>query len=354
MSALTAALALYAANEHAAPSVDHVDDHPQIPQTCLSPFARVEEPTPPQLPTPSTLLTLHVPSERPNEHLAVLLPKHLWKPDSLASACDNFFCRAQFSLFERRHHCRKCGGVFCHKCSERSLPLLDTRNLPFLHPPRNVSITTYESPESPIVPSRVCDDCWDQIHGCPSTPRTPDLVQSSPISMQGLSLCTDSGPSTPPSDPTMRRLRTVRSNSSLRRSTLPERSYGELDAYPLRRASLLCKATGGGRWEPKQTTVLVGYRVPVPGGKAPYEHQLEKEAELERLRKENPIIRDGGQSFTFFPLITELNLVQNSNTDSLAIQIQSSCRAAYNSQHFDLPYPYPYCCIFHHCITNHL
>lgn len=71
----------------------------------------------------------------------------------------------------------------------------------------------------------------------------------------------------------------------------PERSYGELDAYPLKRASVLCKATGGGRWEPKQIPVLV---VPIPGGKAPYELQLEKEAELERLRRENPVIKDGG------------------------------------------------------------
>ncbi len=48
-----------------------------------------------------------------------------------------------------------------------------------------------------------------------------------------------------------------------------ERSYGELDAYPLRRCSVLCKATGGGRWEPKPCIVLDGYRLPVPGGKAP-------------------------------------------------------------------------------------
>ena len=59
------------------------------------------------------------PSRR-NEHLAVFLPKNLWKvrllflpcrcnllrhiqPDSLASICDNFYCQIKFSLFERRH-----------------------------------------------------------------------------------------------------------------------------------------------------------------------------------------------------------------------------------------------------------
>lgn len=56
---------------------------------------------------------------RANEHLAVLLPKNLWKvsarvrpyctashlrqPDPLASTCDNFYCRVKFTVLERRH-----------------------------------------------------------------------------------------------------------------------------------------------------------------------------------------------------------------------------------------------------------
>lgn len=79
--------------------------------------------------------------------------------------------------------------------------------------------------------------------------------------------------------------------------TLPadlERSYGELDSYPLRRSSIVCKATGGGRWEPKQEPVDVGYRPPVPGGKAPFELQMEREEKEARQRRENPIVRDGG------------------------------------------------------------
>lgn len=80
---------------------------------------------------------------------------------------------------------------------------------------------------------------------------------------------------------------------------LVEKSYGELDAYPLRRSSVLCKATGGGRWEPKQEPVLVGYRP--PGGKAIYEIEMEREEAEERLRKLNPVIKDGEFQYRFPP-----------------------------------------------------
>ncbi|CAM0137186.1 hypothetical protein VKS41_008767 [Umbelopsis sp. WA50703] len=36
-----------------------------------------------------------------------------WKPDSEASHCAYPGCTTRFSIFERRHHCRKCGDIFC-------------------------------------------------------------------------------------------------------------------------------------------------------------------------------------------------------------------------------------------------
>jgi hypothetical protein len=44
-----------------------------------------------------------------------------WAPDASAAACRG--CSAPFSLFLRRHHCRRCGQVFCDGCSARRLPL---------------------------------------------------------------------------------------------------------------------------------------------------------------------------------------------------------------------------------------
>ncbi|XP_048482408.1 myotubularin-related protein 4 isoform X3 [Plutella xylostella] len=41
-----------------------------------------------------------------------------WLPDSAAPRCQH--CRSHFWLARRRHHCRKCGGIFCGSCSEMS------------------------------------------------------------------------------------------------------------------------------------------------------------------------------------------------------------------------------------------
>jgi hypothetical protein len=228
------------------------------------------------------------------------------------------------TTFTFLQHCRKCGGVFCGKCTLRTTPLLDASNLKFLHPPRNIPLEVYASPTSPIVPGRVCDDCWEQLNGYPTprTPRTPDLVPSVPVAMtkpfasETSSLA--SSISTPPNGhPVMpkRVVRGVRSSPQLNphrmRTSIvnlpetvqevetppgygPEPSFGELDAYPLRRSSAVCKATGGGRWCPKQSPPQPGLRI--PGGKAPFEIEMEREEEEARLRHLNPIIQDGGLS----------------------------------------------------------
>ncbi|KIJ59805.1 hypothetical protein HYDPIDRAFT_32793 [Hydnomerulius pinastri MD-312] len=259
---------------------------------------------------------LSPPSLRTNEHLAVLLPKNLWKPDALASTCDNFYCRVKFSVLERRHHCRKCGGVFCHQCTSRVTHLLDVSNLDFLHPPRNVPISTFDSPTSPVALEKICDDCWDQIHGSPRTPdsrpSTPMLV-TSPITTASPSP-TSSICASPIEQSTLstRGLRVKRSSSLLSARGVPfpsvmisvasdfevsEPSFGELDAYPLRRSSIICKATGGGRWEPKFSPPKIGLRM--PGYKAPYELEMEREDQEERRRRLNPIVRDGEFQYRF-------------------------------------------------------
>eukprot|EP01047_Picozoa_sp_COSAG01_P121159 COSAG01_NODE_49934_length_368_cov_0.509294_1_plen_59_part_01 len=38
-----------------------------------------------------------------------------WVPDSQAPQCNE--CKAEFTLFLRRHHCPLCGNVFCERCA---------------------------------------------------------------------------------------------------------------------------------------------------------------------------------------------------------------------------------------------
>ncbi|KAE8904234.1 hypothetical protein PF005_g15083 [Phytophthora fragariae] len=47
-----------------------------------------------------------------------------WVPDSLAERC--YSCQASFSLMLRRHHCRRCGNVFCDACSSARMPLVNS------------------------------------------------------------------------------------------------------------------------------------------------------------------------------------------------------------------------------------
>ena len=46
-----------------------------------------------------------------------------WKPDINASICDDPICPKRFGLWERRHHCRHCGNVFCADHSKLQIPL---------------------------------------------------------------------------------------------------------------------------------------------------------------------------------------------------------------------------------------
>ncbi|KAI0523778.1 hypothetical protein F5B22DRAFT_591986 [Xylaria bambusicola] len=44
-----------------------------------------------------------------------------WQPDSEVNECP--ICGVQFSMFYRRHHCRKCGRVVCDRCSPHRITI---------------------------------------------------------------------------------------------------------------------------------------------------------------------------------------------------------------------------------------
>lgn len=41
----------------------------------------------------------------------------LWVPNDEAFSCMSPLCRKSFSIFRRRHHCRRCGRIFCRRCA---------------------------------------------------------------------------------------------------------------------------------------------------------------------------------------------------------------------------------------------
>ncbi|KAI4086850.1 MAG: hypothetical protein LQ344_007213 [Seirophora lacunosa] len=68
-----------------------------------------------------------------------------WKHDSHAPVCDAPTCHRSFNLFERRHHCRHCGHVFCNEHSSHRIPLDHDAEF---------------HPEGAL--SRACQHCWDR------------------------------------------------------------------------------------------------------------------------------------------------------------------------------------------------
>ena len=51
-------------------------------------------------------------------------PQARWKPDAEVQACEN--CKKEFTTFTRRkHHCRRCGGIFCDACTKQRRTVRD-------------------------------------------------------------------------------------------------------------------------------------------------------------------------------------------------------------------------------------
>ncbi|KAF2197248.1 FYVE-domain-containing protein [Delitschia confertaspora ATCC 74209] len=46
-----------------------------------------------------------------------------WKDDASTNVCTAAGCQTPFTFFNRRHHCRKCGGIFCNNHSLKQVKL---------------------------------------------------------------------------------------------------------------------------------------------------------------------------------------------------------------------------------------
>ncbi|KAF9921897.1 hypothetical protein FBU30_008040 [Linnemannia zychae] len=68
-----------------------------------------------------------------------------WKPDNSTQVCTWPGCLLEFGFFDRRHHCRRCGDIFCSAHCSKSVPL--DQALDF-----NLAMG---------VPSRACIGCYE-------------------------------------------------------------------------------------------------------------------------------------------------------------------------------------------------
>ena len=78
-----------------------------------------------------------------------------WEKDTSVHACRK--CMRKFTLFFRKHHCRRCGRIYCDACTSHRAYI-----------PENVHITDPAIPEMLDAESgsavRICDWCMNEYH----------------------------------------------------------------------------------------------------------------------------------------------------------------------------------------------
>ncbi|CAK7269434.1 hypothetical protein SEPCBS119000_003569 [Sporothrix epigloea] len=94
-----------------------VTSPPPAPPTPPTPPAPPAPPASPPAPPPSGHSYPQQQQSRQLQEFA--LPR--WQPDSEVTYCP--ICSQQFSIFVRKHHCRKCGRVVCNSCSPHRITI---------------------------------------------------------------------------------------------------------------------------------------------------------------------------------------------------------------------------------------
>lgn len=109
--------------------------------------------------------------------------RDFWMPDQSCRVC--YECDSQFTVFNRRHHCRICGRVFCAKCTANSVPALSNE----------------QSGREDWERIRVCNYCYKQWKkgtttvdgaGAPSPGLTPSPSAMSLVSTKSSCTCNSS------------------------------------------------------------------------------------------------------------------------------------------------------------------
>lgn len=82
----------------------------------------------------------------------------VWQEDSGVKACP--LCETKFTFFNRRHHCRKCGKIFCNKCCGKFCTFIPGSSV--VEPEEEGGRTIVRN-EYQYYKFRTCDKCYDEI-----------------------------------------------------------------------------------------------------------------------------------------------------------------------------------------------
>lgn len=176
-----------------------------------------------------------------------------------------------FTVLRRRHHCCKCGDIFCSACSSHTVDLLDSSGLGFIYPPKHTSIYDFGAP---IHTSRVCDSCYDLIHGL-----TPSVLTQKAAEV---SKRLESSPAARIHRPSRGPCGSSAVLHELLSASESEMKLSRWASYPLRLPSAVCKAAGYGiSWRPHSQRSL-----------APLSDLMEQQQNEERRRTAAPLMCD--------------------------------------------------------------
>ena len=96
---------------------------------------------------------------RPSSHIASahgLARNARWKLDTEGDKCEA--CPKKFGVFTRKHHCRRCGGLFCDSCSSKKADLKVA-----LTGEKGGSVIQQSATAYNVKNARVCDACYTVV-----------------------------------------------------------------------------------------------------------------------------------------------------------------------------------------------
>ncbi|KAF2466245.1 uncharacterized protein BDR25DRAFT_76893 [Lindgomyces ingoldianus] len=119
--------ALRKTEKSARPSPPKVDSVVDTPDGSWSAGAGLRRPTNDTIDTSLSRIPtedMHsIYNDMPLSPIAGPITRNHWQLDTSTAECNASACQTRFSFFTRRHHCRKCGHIFCYQHSQKKVQL---------------------------------------------------------------------------------------------------------------------------------------------------------------------------------------------------------------------------------------